>query len=88
MVSRSDANRDRMYTLMIVNKSEPLSGVRLSQVSLKRSDGTPVDLLGMFLWGFGLTTFGAGIQQLTPRQVATQIGVVVPKSGAADASRT
>lgn len=42
--------------------------------------GTPVDLLGMFLWGLGLTAFGAGIQQLTPRQVATQIGVVVPKS--------
>jgi hypothetical protein len=44
--------------------------------------GTAVDLLGMFLWGLGLTTFGAGIQQLTPRQVATQIGVVVPRSAA------
>jgi hypothetical protein len=47
--------------------------------------GTPVDLLGMFLWGLGLTAFGAGIQQLTPRQVATQIGVAVPRSGAAAA---
>jgi hypothetical protein len=45
--------------------------------------GTPVDLLGMFLWGLGLTAFGAGIQQLTPQQVATRVGVAMPKSGTA-----
>jgi hypothetical protein len=44
--------------------------------------GTPIDLLGMFLWGFGLTTLGAGIQQLTPKSVSAQIGFGVPKTGA------
>ena len=43
--------------------------------------GTAIDLLGVFLWGFGLTTFGAGIQQLTPASVATHVGLKVPTSG-------
>ena len=49
--------------------------------------GTPMDLLGTFLWGLGLTTFGAGVQQLTPRQVATQVGLTVPRSASADPLR-
>jgi hypothetical protein len=43
--------------------------------------GTAVDLLGVFLWGFGLTTFGAGLQQLTPSSVAAHVGLRVPRSG-------
>ena len=41
--------------------------------------GTPIDLVSSFLWGFGMTTFGAGIQNLTPGSVATQMSVKVPK---------
>lgn len=41
--------------------------------------GTTVDLVSSFLWGFGLTTFGAGIQNLTPSSVATQMNVKLPK---------
>ena len=38
MVSRSDTDPGRTYPLLVVNRSEPLSGLRLAQVSLKRSD--------------------------------------------------
>lgn len=41
--------------------------------------GTPLDLISSFLWGFGMTTFGAGIQNLTPASVATQMNVKLPK---------
>jgi hypothetical protein len=41
--------------------------------------GTAVDLLGMLLWGLGVTTFGAGMQQLTPSSVASHVGLTVPK---------
>ena len=41
--------------------------------------GTPLDLVGSFLWGFGMTAFGAGIQNLTPSSVATQLNVKVPR---------
>lgn len=41
--------------------------------------GTPVDLVSSFLWGFGMTAFGAGIQNLTPGSVSTQMNVKVPK---------
>lgn len=41
--------------------------------------GTMVDLVSSFAWGFGLTTFGAAIQNLTPTSVVTQMSVKVPK---------
>jgi hypothetical protein len=41
--------------------------------------GTTIDLVTSFAWGFGMTTFGAGIQNLTPSSVATQMNVKVPK---------
>lgn len=41
--------------------------------------GTTVDLVSSFAWGFGMTTFGAGIQSLTPNSVAAQMNVKVPK---------
>lgn len=41
--------------------------------------GTTMDLVSSFAWGFGLTTFGAGIQNLTPNSVATQMNVKVPR---------
>lgn len=40
--------------------------------------GTPMDLLGCFLWGFGLTTFGAGVQSLTTAGIATQVNLKLP----------
>ncbi len=41
--------------------------------------GTSLDLATTFLWGFGMTTFGGSLQQLTPSSVATQISVKVPE---------
>jgi hypothetical protein len=41
--------------------------------------GTTIDLVSSFLWGFGATTFGAGIQNLTPASVTTQMNVRIPK---------
>ena len=41
--------------------------------------GTTVDLVSSFAWGFGMITFGAGIQNLTPSSVATQMNVKIPK---------
>lgn len=41
--------------------------------------GTTMDLVSSFAWGFGLTTFGAGIQTLTPNSIATQMNVKVPR---------
>src|SRR5262245_54149358 len=43
--------------------------------------GTATDLLGAFLWGFGLTAFGAGVQNLTPSSIATHVGLKVPRGG-------
>ncbi|UHD16361.1 hypothetical protein [Thiocapsa bogorovii] len=40
--------------------------------------GTALDLVGSFAWGFGMTTFGGGIQNLTPTSVTTQMNVKVP----------
>lgn len=45
----------------------------------KADYGTPIDLVSSFLWGFGLTSFGAGIQNLTPTSVGTQLSVKLPK---------
>ena len=59
--------------------------IGLTYIYSRADFGTPMDLLGVFLWGLGLTAFGAGVQQLTPRQVATQIGVVVPKTAGSGA---
>jgi hypothetical protein len=41
--------------------------------------GTAMDLVSSFLWGFGATTFGAGIQSLTPASVSTQMNLKLPK---------
>lgn len=41
--------------------------------------GTTVDLVSSFLWGLGATTFGAGIQSLTPASVSTQMNLKLPK---------
>ena len=40
--------------------------------------GVSVDLIGSFLWGFGMTTFGAGIQNLTAAGVSTQVNLKLP----------
>lgn len=40
--------------------------------------GTTLDLVASFAWGFGMTTFGAGIQNLTPGTVASQLKVKLP----------
>jgi hypothetical protein len=45
--------------------------------------GTASDLLGVFFWGFGLTTVCAGLQQLTPSTIATQVGLKLPRTGGA-----
>lgn len=41
--------------------------------------GTALDLTSSFLWGFGMTTFGASIQQLTPANVSSQFTVKAPQ---------
>jgi hypothetical protein len=41
--------------------------------------GAPIDFISSFLWGFGLTSFGAGIQNLTPASVGTQLNLKLPK---------
>lgn len=41
--------------------------------------GTTMDLVSSFLWGFGVTTFGAGVQNLTPAAVATHLNVKLAK---------
>jgi len=41
--------------------------------------GTVTDLLGCFLWGLGVTTLGAGIQNLTPAAIATQLPIKLSK---------
>lgn len=41
--------------------------------------GTTGDLVSSLLWGFGITAFGASVQNLTPAQIATQVKVNVPK---------
>jgi hypothetical protein len=40
--------------------------------------GTVADLAASFAWGFGMTTFGAGLQNLTPASVSTQLKVKLP----------
>lgn len=40
--------------------------------------GTTLDLVSSFAWGFGITTFGGGIQNLTPASVATHMNVKIP----------
>jgi hypothetical protein len=41
--------------------------------------GTTLDLASSFAWGFGMTTFGGGIQTLQPTSVATAMNVKIPK---------
>jgi hypothetical protein len=41
--------------------------------------GTPSDLFGCLLWGFTLTTFGAGVQSLTTGSIATRVGLKLPQ---------
>lgn len=48
-------------------------------IAAKADYGTPIDLVSSFLWGFGLTAFGAGIQNMTPASVGTQLSVKLPK---------
>ena len=43
------------------------------------SYGTTLDLVGSFLWGFGITAFGAGIQNLTTASVTTQMNIKIPR---------
>jgi hypothetical protein len=40
--------------------------------------GTPSDLILSFLWGAGITGFGASVQSLTTSSIATQVNVKLP----------
>ena len=43
--------------------------------------GTPMDLILCFLWGIGIPTASAKLQELTPSGVSSNIGIAFPKSG-------
>ncbi len=40
--------------------------------------GTAIDLIGCFLWGLGITAFGAGVKDLTPTTIASKLQIKVP----------